>query len=99
MSEQEREQSQIVQTMQVVSMFVSKDNRIHHPDPFSQQLVTKVRRSVKKQIAPGQSKNGTGASSVIFWIGTLANRTCASDSRDTYAGAATEQDQLPAKID
>jgi hypothetical protein len=80
-------------------MLVSEDNRIHHPDPFSQQLVTKVRRSVKKQIAPGESKDGTGASSIIFWIGTLANRTCTSDGRDTYAGATTEQDQLPTKID
>ena len=99
MSKQEREQSQIVQAVQMVSMFVREDNRIYHSDPFSQQLVTKVRRSVKKQIAPRQSKDGSGASSVVFWIATLANRTCASDGRDTYAGAATEQDQLPAKID
>jgi hypothetical protein len=53
MPQPKREQAEIVQAMNVVRMFMGKDDCVDMPDSLAKQLMAKVRRGVDQQVAAG----------------------------------------------
>ena len=53
MPQTKREQAEIVQAMNVVRMFMGKDDCVDMPDSLAKQLMAKVRRGVDQQVAAG----------------------------------------------
>ena len=67
-------------------------------DFLTEQLRSKIWRSVDQQIALGQTENGATAGPVVAGMVALANLTGAAESRDANAGAGSQQNHLTGDI-
>lgn len=81
----EREQPNVVHTVQMICVLMREEYGMHDPNPLAQQLCSQIRCGVDQEISTGQTKNGTAPGSVVARIGAGANVAAASDCWNTDA--------------
>lgn len=94
MAEPKRDQTQVVESENMVGVLMGVDDRVDQTDPFADQLDPQIRRGVDQHRASGQPDRDRTAGAVVPRIVALTNLAIASDRRDADAGpGAQEGDQ------
>ena len=66
----ELKHSQFVEPKDMVGVGVRVQDAVNDADPFAKQLEAEVRRRVDEQVATGEPKNGSAASSLVLGLPT-----------------------------
>jgi hypothetical protein len=91
------EDSQIIQSKEMVRVFVGVDYGMDSRNPFAQQLHAEVRRRVDQQISFGKAQDNTAPSTLILRILVQACGTIATNHGHSVRGARAKQDKLISK--
>jgi hypothetical protein len=91
-------QPQIIQTKNVVGVFVRVQNRVGDADLFAQQLLSQVRWCVNQYIARRQAQYQTATSAAITRVIAGADSAVATNGWHADRGASAKEDQLAGNI-
>ena len=92
------EEAEVIETEDVIGVFVGVDHRVHDADAFAKQLLAKVGGGVDQEVALGETEDGAAARPLVLGITSGADRTIAANRGDSDRRAGSEQDHLARKL-
>lgn len=83
MAEVELEEAEVIESEDVIGVFVGVDHRVDDADAFTEQLLAEIGGGIDQQVALGEAENGATSGALVFRIASRTDGAIAANRGDS----------------